>query len=40
MKILVLGYSGQARQVFKLISLLAKERGNQTLGQIVKEVKQ
>ena len=37
MRIMVIKMSGKARQVFKLLALLAKERGAETLGQIIKE---
>ena len=33
---LIIKLSGKADQVFQLFALLAKERGNDTLGQIIK----
>ena len=35
----VIRISGKAKQVFALLSLLAKEQGDKTLGQLIKENK-
>lgn len=37
MRIVVIRVSGKAKQVFKLLALLAKKRGTETLGQIIEK---
>jgi len=36
---LVLKLSGKAHQVFRYLALLAKHRGEETLGQIMEDIK-